>query len=96
MKKKTNLEEYLAEAGAVASEFNSNNPWGFGGAYGTKYELPNDGPVVRIATACYRHMDSTKIITISTDTGGRIFDEFNTPKARLAAIEVLKGLANAR
>lgn len=89
MKKKTELELYLESIGAKVTPYNSNNAWGFGGAYGNKYVL-KDGKVVKIITACYRHLPSEKVITITNAEGKRVFDEINTPKIRAKAVDILK------
>jgi hypothetical protein len=45
------------------SEFNSNNAWGFGGAFGKSYDFEN-GLEVRVGTACYRHTGTRKYVAV--------------------------------
>ncbi len=85
------LTKYLAEQKATTEEFNTNNAWGFGGGIGTKYTLPN-GTYVKIGTGYFRHLPPVKYITIYNKTHLRMFDEMNTAKARLMAVDCLKGL----
>ena len=53
---------------ARVEKFNTNNGWGFGGAYGERYHLKNN-IVVTIATACFRHTGTTPFIRV--DHNGR-------------------------
>ena len=51
-------------------DFNTNNAWGFGGAYGQKYEI--DGAIIKIAKACFRHAKPYSFVSVETANGKRI------------------------
>lgn len=60
---KVEMVNRLLSLGATVVDFNSNNGWGFGGAYGKRYALKNN-IVVTIATSCFRHTGTTKFIRV--------------------------------
>lgn len=68
--------------------YNTNNAWGFGGGIGLKY-IFNKKLSCKIGTAYYRHLDSSKYITIEKDNK-RIFDETDTKVNREKAKEIIK------
>lgn len=72
---------------SFTSDYNSNNSWGFGGAYGSIYTFKTFQ--VMVATACYRHTSSTKFIKIYSQwvTG---FDVRNTTTSRIKALQIIK------
>ncbi len=57
---------------AVASEYNTNNAWGFGGAVGTLWELTIGGVNYSLleGIACYRYLPSEKLVRLAVSTGG--------------------------
>ncbi len=59
------FKELLKTADSHES-FNTNNAWGFGGAYGTRYFYPNDVEIV-VGTYCYRHTPSRPYVCVSHD-----------------------------
>lgn len=89
MAKANVLTTYLDSIGATKTEFNSNNAWGFGGGIGTRYELPNKY-IVKIGTACFRHLTSVKYITITNPDGRRVFDEINNQRNLQMAVDIIK------
>lgn len=67
------LARDLVAAGFVEARFNSNNPWGFGGAVGVRFDRGN--VTVKIAEAFVRHQrESTAFVTV-TINGRRVWDE---------------------
>jgi len=66
------LNEILALAVNI-EDFNTNNGWGFGGAYGKQYTFAN-GVRLRKGTACYRHLPSHQFIAVYKDDQ-RVIDE---------------------
>jgi hypothetical protein len=75
---KNDFIKLLKSRGATCEEFNSNNAWGFGGAYGDRLTLGSH--VIKVATACYRHLDPVKFITVTLG-GDRILDAGQGSKA---------------
>lgn len=89
MKKDCELIKYCRENDFNVEDFNSNNDWGFGGAYGVKAE--NDKYVVKVATACFRHLKPEKFVTLySKEKESRLFDLSNTPKNRIKILTYIK------
>ena len=77
----------------TASEFNSNNGWGFGGAYGTQYQF-GKGIVMKIGTACYRHTGTSPFITV-WQGDERLFNESgHGKKTKEAALALVRELLN--
>lgn len=81
-----NIESELKTKGISVQtvKFNSNNSWGFGGAIGKRFKFTHNNKEYCIteATACYRHIDSHKFITMTVD-GTRIIDEFTSKGNKL-------------
>ena len=75
MKKNNKLADFCLKNNFKQIDFNSNNAWGFGGAYGNRYT--NEKYTLTIATACYRHLSPEKFITLKTNNE-TIFDLSNT------------------
>lgn len=50
----------------TTEEFNSNNGWGFGGAYGRRYRFSLNGKDYDLTegTACYRHLPSQSYVAL--------------------------------
>jgi len=70
-------------------EFNSNNAWGFGGAFGDRFVYKNNSVVVTFATACYRHLPAAQFIRV--DHNGHVIRDLKSiPKNRKNVIELLK------
>ena len=57
------IKDYLETKTNNKEEFNTNNGWGFGGAYGEKFTL-DTGISVRLKVVCYRHMPSDNMVEI--------------------------------
>lgn len=69
--------------------FNSNNGWGFGGAFGYKYSKGDC--LVKIARSNCRHGEfDTDFITITIPEYGRMFDAEQTPKNFDSALKTLQ------
>jgi len=75
------------------SDYNSNNSWGFGGAYGSVYTFKTFR--VMVATACYRHTPSTKFIKIYSEDEGTIYDHKNCTATRGYALQIIKERINS-
>ena len=69
-------------------DFNSNNAWGFGGAFGQRFYYKNNTVVVTFATACYRHIKASQFIRVD-NLGNVIADVASIPKNRKKVIEKL-------
>lgn len=77
---KVELVNRLLSLDATVEKFNSNNGWGFGGAYGERYHLKNN-IVITIATACYRHMGTTPFIRVDHNGKHGVIDLKQTQTA---------------
>lgn len=53
----------------IERPYSTNNGWGFGGSFGTEY-LFEDGWVLRIGKACFRHLPPRQI-AYAIEPGGR-------------------------
>lgn len=60
------------DAANKQEKFNTNNDWGFGGAFGTQYTF-NDNLYCKVGEACYRHLPSVKFIAVYHN-GTRVLD----------------------
>ena len=58
---KKEIKDTAKEICVESKEFNSNNAWGFGGAYGMLYKFA-DNSFLKIGTACFRHTGTAPII----------------------------------
>lgn len=84
MSNKVQFTNHLRQDLGVKSEaFNSNNAWGFGGAYGDRFTIKRGDDfelVVKVAVACYRHLPCHNFITVTLN-GRRLFDQGQSSKA---------------
>lgn len=54
-------------------QYNTCNAWGFGGSVGTEVEFPG-GWVLRVGTACYRHLPCHRLAYAIRPDGRRFLD----------------------
>ena len=80
--KKKEFTDTLTKLSDSKETFNSNNAWGFGGAYGTIYNFKDNTVEVKVATACYRHTSSTPFIKLTTSDDTEFLDLTDTQKNR--------------
>jgi hypothetical protein len=71
VKKFKEIKKYAVKV----SDYNTNNGWGFGGAYGKQYTFA-DGSTVMYGWRCYRHADPDRIIIAKDKDGDKtsVFD----------------------
>ena len=67
----TMTKQELLDQAVDTELYNTNNAWGFGGSYGKKYFFSN-GMMLKIGTACYRHLPSHGIWTLYDNKGNRL------------------------
>jgi len=82
------LEKKLKEVAVETFEFNTNNDWGFGGAYGIGFVMAN-GMTVRSQVICYRHSSSERMVKIYDKDSEMIYNEWYTPKLVDGILEIL-------
>jgi hypothetical protein len=80
----------LESAGFIREHFNSNNPWGFGGAVGFRFTR-GDTVVKSARASCRNPSYNTDFVTV-TIRGRRVYDEVRKENTLTRALEI--ALAN--
>lgn len=87
--KKTEFRQAVQRKAVSMESYNSNNGWGFGGAYGKLYKL-NDKVSVLFGTACYRHAPSHPVWKVFFEDRPSMYAD--TEPERKEVLDVFKEL----